>query len=360
MQARALARGLAARRSLLSAVSRAASTSAGGSAVLEPYLKGNAGARREAPYMSYVDTVRAETLLKAKVHLGHQKKRLNNKLTGQLYGFRHNIAIYDINKTWRSMRTIFYSFAEMAQNRSSFFLLAPNENLPLRPLIERMRKEYPFRYDKFSSLYMVGYADKKWVDGMFSNRKVTFEYARHVREVLEEKPTLRKYRKLRRYLRGIEDVDIYGKVIPDFLLVLATDRGAVHEALNADIPLIGLVDTNTDPAPFLYPVFANDDSLDSIQFVLDLIKRGVEEGRKKEQEAFALLMLRKMKQHLNPATASSSLLKPESAPLLRASAGAGDSWLPKPAAERAPPPWLSLVDANTGNLQLKQAAVPRS
>jgi ribosomal protein S2 len=62
------------------------------------------------------------------------------------------------------------------------------------------------------------------------------------------------------------------------VLVLATDRGALHEIRNAEVPLMGLADTDTDPTPYLYPVFANDDSLDSIKYLMETL----EEVRDKE------------------------------------------------------------------------------
>jgi small subunit ribosomal protein S2 len=342
---------------------RSASTSATGLEGLDPYIKGDAGYRARKPYMSYVDTVRAEQLLAAKVHLGHQARRTNPHVTGHLYGFRHNIAIFDINKTWRSMRTLFYAFAEMAAQRSTFFLLAPNPNLPgLSRLIEKMKKEYPFRHDRFSSLYMNGYSDKKWIDGTFSNWKVTVEYARSVREVLAEKPSLAKYKKLQRYLKGVEDLDVFARIHPDFVLVLATDRGALDEIRNADLPMVGIVDSDTDPRPFLYPVFANNDAMESIQFIMDLIKRGVEEGRKREQEQFALLLIRKIKQYLDPESGTgAALIEPaedkddEDLAKMRAVADAA-SWLPPHPlttyAER--PEWLNTVGGN-GFIKLPKA-----
>jgi small subunit ribosomal protein S2 len=273
---------------------------------LEPYLRGSAGAGASSarkPHMSYVDQLTAEKLLATRIHIGHQRRKMERGVSGYVYGIRHNIAVYDLAKTWRSMRTVFYGFAEMAQYRSSFFLLAPNPDLPLRGLIERMRREYPFRYNKFSSLYMVGYSDTKWVDGVFSNWKVTHEYARHIRDLLAERPSKMKFRRLRRYLRGVEGVDVMAKIIPDFVLVLAPDRGALHEAVNADIPLVGLVDTNTNPAPFLYPVYGNDDSVESLQFMLDLLRQGVIEGRRREHETFALTLVKKIKAQLAPSAA---------------------------------------------------------
>jgi len=91
------------------------------------------------------------------------------------------------------------------------------------------------------------------------------------------------------------------RIVPDFILVFATNAHALHEARNQDIPLIGLVDTNTNPAPFLYPVYANDDSIESVSLLLDVMRRGIEEGRKREHEAFAILMMKKIKQKLAQA-----------------------------------------------------------
>ncbi|RYY38122.1 30S ribosomal protein S2 [archaeon] len=274
-------------------------------------LKGSAGAGGAAASVAvgdlpYVDTLRAEHLLRLRFHVGHQKRKMNRGIAGLLYGFRHNIAIYDIAKTWQALRTVFYGFSEMAQNRSSFYLLAPNSRLPLRPLIEKMRKEYPFQHNKFSSLYMVGYSDEKWVDGTFSNWKQTVAFHEHVKRALKEKPSLSKFRRLARYMRGIEGVDVMGRIVPDFVLVFAPDRGAIHEATNLDIPLVGMVDSNTNPRPFLYPVCGNDDSVESLQFMMDLLKRAVEEGRKREHEAFATMMVQKLKQKLDPVNATAS------------------------------------------------------
>jgi hypothetical protein len=65
--------------------------------------------------------------------------------------------------------------------------------------------------------------------------------------------------------------------------------------------------------------------------VLDLVARGVEEGRRREQEAFALLLVRKIKQHLDPASGSAAaLLTPPDARALGLGADApNDPWLPR-------------------------------
>jgi hypothetical protein len=144
--------------------------------------------------------------------------------------------------------------------------------------------------------------------------------------------------------------------------VLAPHRAALREARNADVPLVGLVDSDTDPRAFLYPVFANDDSLDSINFVLDLIARAVEEGRRREQEAFALLLVRKIKQHLDPASGSAAaLLTPPDARALGLGADApNDPWLPPldAAAAAARPQWLADLNAETARIKLHHARAP--
>ena len=330
-----------ARRALSSAT-----TSSSGLSSLDPFLRGSSASSRtiRTPHLAHVESLRAETLLAARVHLGHQRRRTSRMVTGQLQGFRHNVAIYDINKTWRSMRTLFFAFAEMAASRSSFFLLAPNKHLPLQRRLEQLRSEYPFRHDRFTSMYMTGYADRKWIDGLFSNWKVLGNFASAQRaRATGGAAGGAKYRKMSRYTAGLQGMDVYSQIIPDFVLVLATDRGALHEIRNAEVPLLGMADTDTDPAPFLYPVFANDDSLDSINFVLDLIQRGVEEGRRREQEAFALLLVRKVKQCLDPHSGTAAaLLSPP--PRQRAGREAWEHALPLPDDGDLRPAWLDLLD----------------
>ena len=294
--------------------SPASSASSLGADGLFPYLRGSAAsAPPPRPHASYVDGVRATALLAARAHLGHTKRRTTTWTTGNLLGYRHNVAIFDVQKTWRSMRTLFHAFAEMAAARSSFFLLATNKHLPLQKRLEQLRREYPFRHDRFSSLYMTGYADRKWIDGLFSNWRVASEYAAKQSAKLAARggdPLLRRQGKVARAIRGIEGKDAHAQIIPDFVLVLATDFGALNEIRNADLPMLGIADSDTDPRPFLYPVFCNNDSLESINFVLDLITRAVEEGRRREQEAFALLLIKKVKQHLDPAAGFSEPLGP--------------------------------------------------
>ena len=270
--------------------------------LLEAHVAGSAGASLGSPGLAEVDSLRAETLLRAKMHLGHHKRSLSRMASGSVHGFRHNIAVYDINKTWRSLRTLFHGFAEMAEARSSFFLLAPNPYLPIEGLVEKMRAEYPFKYNKFSSLYMLGYSDKRWIDGLLSNWKMTYAFAEKMRRAAGDSRGVR-FKRYVRYLRGVEGLDAFNSVVPDFILVLAGDKGAFHEARNLDIPLFGLSDTNANPSAYLYPVLANDDSVESVALLLDVLKRGVEEGRKREHEAFAIMLLRKIKARLDPAYA---------------------------------------------------------
>ena len=128
-----------------------------------------------------------------------------------------------------------------------------------------MRSEYPFKHNTFSSLYMTGYSDQRWIKGIFSNWKVTFAFQEAVKRRLAACPEGKKHKRYARYFKGIEGTDLLAKVVPDFVLVFAADRSAFHECRNLDLPMVGVVDSNTDPGAFIYPVFANDDSIESIQ-----------------------------------------------------------------------------------------------
>ena len=112
---------------------------------------------------------------------------------------------------------------------------------------------------------MTGYSDQKWIKGIFSNWKVTFAFQEAVKRRLTAHPGSHRHQRYSRYFKGIDGVDLMAKIIPDFVLVFAADRAAFHEARNLDLPMVGMVDSNTDPGPFLYPVYGNDDSIESIQ-----------------------------------------------------------------------------------------------
>ena len=75
--------------------------------------------------------INEQNLIKIRSHLGHNTKKLNNKINPYIYGTRHNINIYDIKKLWTSYRYLFYNFCEMFLNHGNEICIQINTMLNL-------------------------------------------------------------------------------------------------------------------------------------------------------------------------------------------------------------------------------------
>jgi small subunit ribosomal protein S2 len=69
--------------------------------------------------------------------------------------------------------------------------------------------------------------------------------------------------------------------VPDVLFVIDTKReaGAVHEANARKVPVVGIVDSNSDPDPVDYPIPMNDDASKALEYILDLVGEAIEQGK---------------------------------------------------------------------------------
>jgi small subunit ribosomal protein S2 len=141
------------------------------------------------------------------------------------------------------------------------------------------------------------YVNHRWLGGMLTNWKTISNSIRRLRELeerldgeedqgLTKKELLRLTRereKLDRALGGIKDMG----GLPDMLFVIDTVKEdiAIREANKLGIPVVGIVDTNSDPEDVTFPVPGNDDAARAIELYLDLISRSVISGLRREQES---------------------------------------------------------------------------
>lgn len=237
-----------------------------------------------------------EYLIKLRSHIGHKDKNLNKYLNPYLYGTRHNINIFNINKLWISFKYLFYNFSEMFLNRNSFFIVGTNKNLPMDKLLNNWLEKYPLSYDKFNSFYISGYIDKKWIEGVFTNWKIFYAFIDYINVFDIEKKRKYKYEKYFCYLKGI--VNLKKMPIPDFIIMLDKNEEALHEIKNLQIPLIGIIDTDINPNDFIYKFFGNNDSIENLEFFFEFLNEAAIEGRLKEQQLFFFYLIKKIKKKL--------------------------------------------------------------
>ena len=212
-----------------------------------------------------------EQCIEAGLHFGHQTKRWNPKMGKYIFGERHGIYLIDLRTTLSQMKLAQQFIHDVvARGQQVLFVGTKRQS---REVIEEVAT-------RLKQPYVV----HRWLGGMLTNNTTIRQSVRRMRdlEVKEQDGTLdklpskkessrlrRELAKLHRNLNGVADMD----KPPAALVVIDTMREslAVAEALRMGIPVVALVDTNTDPSPIDYPIPGNDDGSRAIKLVVNLI-----------------------------------------------------------------------------------------
>lgn len=237
-------------------------------------------------------------LLKARLHLGHHKNKLNLKTLVFLMGTRHNINIFNLQQILICLRIVFKAISEISKQRGLFFLVGTNPNLPMIELFYYYFYKYSHKNIDEKNFYITGFVGSKWVGGSFSNWHGIFKFINHLKNFSLTRPELTtRYKHYMKHLQGLVQ-DNKRKPIPDFVFLFNNDSVALNEMKNLNIPMMGIVDSNTNPENYLYSLPGNDDSLESIQFFCNFLEQAILEGKQQDQERFFLFCLKKVKQKI--------------------------------------------------------------
>ncbi len=224
-------------------------------------------------------------LIEAGCNFGHNTRRWNPKMEPFLYGSRDGIHILDLQQTvpllHRSMQAVHDAVADggrilfVGTKRQAFDLI----------------KEYAVKCGQY-------YVNHRWLGGMLTNWKTISKSIKRLKELelqfasddglsgLTKKETLNLQRekdKLDLAIGGIKDMP----GLPDLIVVVDTNKEniAVAEATHLNIPVVAILDSNSNPDGITYPVPGNDDAIRAIRLYLELISGSVLDGIKDEMHA---------------------------------------------------------------------------
>jgi small subunit ribosomal protein S2 len=223
-------------------------------------------------------------LLEAGVHFGHQTHRWNPKMAPYIYGARNNIHIIDLRETVPMLHRALDTVREVIANGGRLLFVGTKRQAAT------MVAEAAERCGQY-------YVNHRWLGGMLTNWKTISNSIRRLRELeerlgegdvqgLTKKEMLRLTRERDKLSRALGGIKTMGG-LPDILFVIDTVKEdiAISEARKLGIPVIGIVDSNSDPELVTLPVPGNDDAARAIELYLDLIARAVITGLQREQQA---------------------------------------------------------------------------
>ena len=225
-------------------------------------------------------------LLEAGVHFGHQTHRWNPKMAPFIFGARNNIHIIDLSQTVPLLHQALKAVSDTVARGGRVLFVGT----------KRQASDIVADSAKRCAQY---YVNARWLGGMLTNWKTISNSIQRLRQLDEllageaqgftkkERLNLERERdKLERALGGIRDMGS----IPDMMFVIDTNKEAiaVQEARRLGIPVVAIVDSNSDPDDVDYPVPGNDDAARAIALYCDLISRAAIDGIERQQGSLGL------------------------------------------------------------------------
>ena len=223
-------------------------------------------------------TVSIRELLQVGAHFGHQARYWNPKMSQYIFGVRNNIHIINLEKTVPAFNEALAVARNLAANNNKIIFVGTKRAASKIVRDEAINAGMP-------------YVSHRWLGGMLTNYKTIRLSIRRYNELeqqskdgtfdkLTKKEALMRRRemdKLERSIGGIRDMG----GLPDALFVVDVDheRIAIQEANKLGIPVIGIVDSNSNPDGIDYVVPANDDAIRAITLYLRLMSEAIREGK---------------------------------------------------------------------------------
>jgi small subunit ribosomal protein S2 len=225
-----------------------------------------------------IPNVTIQQLLEAGVHLGHKTLRWNPKMKKYIFGKRDSIHIIDLTQTLELTKIALEKIYDVISNNGKILFVSTKKQAS--EAIAEVAKE--------TDQYFVNY---RWLGGMLTNwgtisgsiKKMKKYEADLVAENrgFTKKELLKmsvKKDKLQRSLGGIADM----KKTPDLVFIIDTNYEslAIQESVKLGIPIIAILDSNSNPDGIDYPIPGNDDARRSIDLYCTLIKETIISAKK--------------------------------------------------------------------------------
>ena len=219
-----------------------------------------------------------EQLLEAGVHLGHKTLRWNPKMKKYIFGKRDSVHIIDLTQTLELTNKALQKIYEVIANNGKILFIST----------KKQASESIAELAKNTGQYYVNY---RWLGGMLTNWGTISNSIKKLQKIdIDLKAENRGFTKkellkmgiqrdkLQRSLGGISEM----KKIPDLVFIIDTNYEslAIKESIKLNIPIIAILDTNSDPDGIDFPIPGNDDARRSIDLYCSLIKETIISAKK--------------------------------------------------------------------------------
>jgi small subunit ribosomal protein S2 len=223
-------------------------------------------------------TIGVKELLDAGVHFGHQTKRWNPKMKPFIFDSRNGIHIINLSETEKQLNAALNFLGNTVRKGGKILFVGTKKQA--QTIVKEVAKETGQMF-----------VTERWLGGTLTNYATVKTSIKRLKEiekmdadgsindyVKQEQAVIRREgARLNKYFDGLRDLD----KMPAAMFVVDTKRehNAVAEAKTLGIPVVALVDTNSDPDDAQYPIAANDDAIRSVRLILQAVSQTITQAR---------------------------------------------------------------------------------
>ncbi|MCB0156963.1 MAG: 30S ribosomal protein S2 [Caldilineaceae bacterium] len=251
--------------------------------------------------------VSMKALLEAGVHFGHRTRRWNPKMRPYIFTERSGIHIIDLQQTMLRLNDYYNMVRDVVADGGTVLFVGTKRQAQAAIEQEAERAGMP-------------YINQRWLGGTLTNWQTIKQRIDYLLTLerridggefrnLSKKEQLsidREVEKLNRRIGGLKTMSR----LPELVFIVDTHMEdlAVKEANKLDIPILGMVDTNSDPDPIEYVIPSNDDAIRAVKLIVSIIANAAVEGRSIREVDLADTgqvsdaELAEMEQYLGPST----------------------------------------------------------
>ena len=222
-----------------------------------------------------MEKIKFEDLLGSGAHFGHVTRKWNPNYKPYILMEKNGVHIINLDETIRHLYRAVDFIQEKAKKKGEFLFVGTKKQA--RDIVQQ-------EADRCSMFYVV----ERWLGGTLTNFTTIKKSIKRLNLLEKEGSQIyenqtkkeiqmlnRERIKLSDQHRGIKDM----RRLPDAVIIVdaSLETTAVKEASVLGIPIIAIVDSNTDPTPIQYPIPANDDSIRTIQLIMNVIADAIME-----------------------------------------------------------------------------------
>ena len=222
-------------------------------------------------------------LLDAGCHFGHQAQRWNPKMAPFLYGVRDGVHIFDLAKTKEGLEKAAEFVKDTVAKGGKIIFVGTKRQAQAIVKEEAQKAKMPFITERWLGGIITNWDNiKKSIDKLQDLK--TQKEAGELKKYTKKENILidREIARLERFFGGLVDLKELPAAI--FIIDVKKEQAALREADKKNIPVIAIVDSNSDPGMVDWVIPANDDAVGSIKLIVSLIAEAVKRGQQKDEK----------------------------------------------------------------------------